>query len=110
MMNYDVVEARYVGGYVIWLRFRPRLQPEREGDFSDVSNGARRRENLLELVRGRDFEVMQAASQGASDDRSGHAVQGEDDGDLAANRSASASSSSGSPFASPGWQLRYRRP
>jgi hypothetical protein len=21
-MNYDVVEARYVGGYVIWLRFR----------------------------------------------------------------------------------------
>ena len=21
MMNYDVVEARYVGGYVIWLRF-----------------------------------------------------------------------------------------
>jgi hypothetical protein len=90
MMNYDVVEARYVGGYVIWLRFRPRLQPEREGDFSD---GARRPENLLEIVRGRDFEVMQAASQGASDDRSGHAVQGEDDGDLAANRSASASSS-----------------
>jgi hypothetical protein len=22
MMNYDIVEARYVGGYVIWLRFR----------------------------------------------------------------------------------------
>ena len=22
MMNYDVVEARYVSGYVIWLRFR----------------------------------------------------------------------------------------
>jgi Protein of unknown function (DUF2442) len=21
-MNYDVLEARYVGGYVIWLRFR----------------------------------------------------------------------------------------
>ena len=22
MMNYDVVEARHIGGYVIWLRFR----------------------------------------------------------------------------------------
>ena len=22
MMSYDVVEARYVGGFVIWLRFR----------------------------------------------------------------------------------------
>jgi len=22
MMNYDVVEARHVGGFVIWLRFR----------------------------------------------------------------------------------------
>lgn len=22
MMDYDIVEARYVGGYVIWLRFR----------------------------------------------------------------------------------------
>ncbi len=21
-MNYDVIEARYVGGYVLWLRFR----------------------------------------------------------------------------------------
>jgi hypothetical protein len=27
-MNYDVVEARYVGGYVIWLRFRDNTTGE----------------------------------------------------------------------------------
>ncbi len=27
-MNYDVIEARYVGGYVIWLRFRDNTSGE----------------------------------------------------------------------------------
>ena len=36
-MDYDVVEARYVGGYVVWLRFRDgtcgeiNLEPELHG-------------------------------------------------------------------------------
>jgi len=28
MMSYDVVEARYVGGFVIWLRFRDDIAGE----------------------------------------------------------------------------------
>jgi hypothetical protein len=28
MMDYDVVEARYVGGYVVWLRFRDGMAGE----------------------------------------------------------------------------------
>ena len=28
MMSYDVVEARYVGGFVIWLRFRDNTAGE----------------------------------------------------------------------------------
>jgi hypothetical protein len=27
-MNYDEVEARYIGGYVIWLRFRDNTSGE----------------------------------------------------------------------------------
>ncbi len=27
-MDYDVIEARYVGGYVVWLRFRDGTQGE----------------------------------------------------------------------------------
>lgn len=28
LLNYDVIEARYVGGYVIWLRFRDNTSGE----------------------------------------------------------------------------------
>jgi hypothetical protein len=52
MMRYDVVEARYVGGFVIWLRFRddtageidleselygPMFEPLRDPSASDSS-------------------------------------------------------------------------
>jgi hypothetical protein len=43
-MDYDVLEARYVGGHVVWLRFR-------DGTAGEVDLGPRMRGPVFEPLR-----------------------------------------------------------
>ena len=54
MMNYDVVEARYVGGFVIWLRFGDRTAGEI--DLASELHGPMF-EPLRDLEVFRDFQI-----------------------------------------------------
>jgi hypothetical protein len=43
-MDYDVMEARYVGGFVVWLRFH-------DGTAGEVDLGSRLKGEIFQLLR-----------------------------------------------------------
>ena len=43
-MNYDVIEARYVGGFVVWLKFR-------DGTAGEIDPGSELHGQLFEPLR-----------------------------------------------------------